>query len=228
MMRKVQLANNQFYHVYNRGVEKRDIFLSEIDFSRFIFGLGAFNTNLPVNLKLYSSSPDLEIRRNFGIPHHPLVKVHSFCLLRNHYHVLLEQMVDNGISNFMKKLGVGYSMYFNMKHERVGPLFQGRFKAKFVDDEVYLTHVLRYIHLNPIEIIDPAWKESGIKSWKKSLEFLKSYKWSSYNDYSGMHIFPNVVTTDFLLNLLGGPDEHIHFLKSWLMKDLESIQNYTD
>ena len=236
-MRKIQFATGQFYHVFNRGVEKRDIFLDDKDYSRFLLGLTEFNTVNPVELfmikkygKKTESSPLVRPGLLLGRPGltiQPFVKIHGFCLMPNHYHLLLEQIQDGGISSFMQKLGTGFSMYRNMKYGRVGPLFQGRFKAILIDEEVYLTHLLRYIHLNPVELIEPKWKENGIKNWKKANKFLDSYKWSSFHEYNGKTMYPDIVKNDFLLDLVGGFEGHRQFVKEWLVKDAEEISDLT-
>ena len=221
-MRKVEFANGHLYPIYNRGVEKRDIFLDESDYQRFLTGLTEFNTPSPVNIALIKHSKiGTLIKKSPDF----LVKIHAFCLMPNHYHLLLEQVRDNGISDFMQKLGIGYVMYRNVKYGRVGPLFQGRFKAKLIEEEIYLTHLLRYIHLNPVELIEPKWKEKGINDWKKVLKFLDSYKWSSKHDYNGKQTYPNIVSTEFLLELLGGPKGHREFINEWLLKDLAEISS---
>src|SRR3989338_2716458 len=157
-MRKIQFAEDQFYHIYNRGVEKRNIFNKEWDYFRFLTGLAEFNTTASVDLKLlledkYKNWPSTIIKSKIWKEGEGLVKIHAFCLMPNHYHLFVEQIREGGISAFMHKLAVGYSMYVNKKYERVGPLFQGPFKACLVDNETYLTHLLRYIHLNPVDLI---------------------------------------------------------------------------
>ena len=97
-------------------------------------------------------------------PESPLVEIHAFALMDNHFHILAKQIKENGISNFMNKLG-GYSYYFNKKYKRVGPLFQGRFKAILVRTDEQLKNVFVYINTNPVGLIKPGWKENGIKDF---------------------------------------------------------------
>src|SRR5690606_36166474 len=92
-----------------------------------------------------------------------LVEIGAYCLMPNHFHILLKSKEDDGISKFMNKLGTSYSMYFNRRYERTGILFQGRYKAKHVESDEYLKYLFSYSHLNPIKIIDPSWKDRGLK-----------------------------------------------------------------
>src|SRR3989344_2159871 len=193
-MRKQKLVPDSMYHVYNRGVEKRAIFIDYNDRLRFVKGLATFNDRRPVtnsdikfnNLETYLNQRKL------------LVDILAFCLMPNHFHLLLMPRVENGITEFMRKLGTGYVNYFNLKHKRVGTLFQGKFKSVLVDNESQFIHIPYYIHLNPLDIIQPNWKENGIKNRKDSLDFLDSYKWSSHSVYRGNTNFPFVINKDIL------------------------------
>lgn len=207
-MHKPQFENDYFYHIYNRGVEKRNIFGDEFDYFRFIHNLFEFNDVAPAGK---FSSPRLsEVEPPKVKNRDMLVKIHCFCLMPNHFHLLLEQKKIGGIVQFMKKLGTGYAMYFNEKYRRVGPLFQGRFKAILIEDESYLLHLSRYIHLNPVELIAPQWKEGGVEDWTKIHSYLESYRWSSYLDYIGKKNFPSVISSEFIHQLLT-PDNQSPF-----------------
>ena len=134
--------------MYNRGVEKRIIFNNEHDYQRFLLLLLLVNDEKAVDVQL--------LFRDYSIPElinqkrKPLVSVLGFCLMPNHYHLILKETSDNGISKFMHKLGTGYTLYFNVKNERSGSLFQGTYKAKHAEDDRYLKYLFEYIHLNPI------------------------------------------------------------------------------
>ncbi len=105
----------------------------------------------------------------------------------NHFHLLVHEKIDNGTSIFMKKLCTAYSMYFNLKNERKGKLFEGVFLSRHADSDEYLKYLFAYIHLNPVKLIEPQWKEIGItKNMKTEVkEFLNKYEFSSYRDYLG-------------------------------------------
>ena len=114
-----------------------------------------------------------------------LVDIGAYCLMPNHFHLLIREKSDDGITMFMKKIMTGYSMYINKKYERTGTLFEGRFKAEHVFDDEYLKYLFSYIHLNPVKLIDMEWKETGIKDMNKTKKYLRGYSYSSYLDHVG-------------------------------------------
>jgi Transposase and inactivated derivatives len=170
-MRKTIFSNNEYYHVYNRGTDKRRIFLCEADYRRFIDGMRFFNTLTPVghlNRNVEASPRQEDV----------LVKIVAYCLMSNHFHLLLQQVNKNGLSKYLHRLLTGYTMYFNKRYDRVGVLFQGVFKSKHIKDDSYLLHLTRYIHLNPLEKLS-----SHNPDRNKINLFIKNYKWSSYSAY---------------------------------------------
>lgn len=160
-MRKVPFKIGERYHIYNRGVDKRDIFSDQDDFLRFFQSIEEFNTTEPGG-GIYASA--------FGLRHPmsklegKLVNIICYCVNPNHYHFMLEPLVDEGIEKFMQKLGNGYTKYFNHKAKRSGSLFQGRFKSTHIDSNEYLLHLSAYINLNnrvhKIELRHPMSKSS--------------------------------------------------------------------
>ena len=195
MKRKIQFAKNQIYHVYNRGVEKRNIFGDENDRWRFLQGLSLFNderatANLLWQLEKSRKEVNFRVLREYfekeGRKQMPLVRIMADCLMPNHYHLLLEELVDGGITKFMHKLGTGYVKYFNKKYDRVGGLFQGRFQAIRVDKDIHLQYLLVYINvLNPGQLLEPNLKEEGIRNIEGIMEFAAGYPWSTHQEYLG-------------------------------------------
>ena len=183
MQRKISFAIGEFYHVYNRGTDKRIIFVEDSDYTRFLSLLYLCNSNFPVNIREQFpkglSFVDLA-RFQKGIE---IVDICAYCLMPNHFHLLLKEKEENGITNFLTKLSTGYSMYFNKKYQRTGKLFENVYKATHIENDEYLKYLVSYIHLNPIKIIDPAWKENGIGDKMMAKKFLKEYTPSSYRDY---------------------------------------------
>ena len=181
MTRSINFSEGEFYHIYNRGTEKRKVFLSTRDYDRFVILLYLCNSNNPVHISAQGKSIDdlfnVEISGE-------LVSVGAYCLMPNHFHLLLKEKSENGISRFMQKLTTGYTMYFNKRNDRTGTLFQGVFKAEHADKDEYLKYLFAYIHLNPIKLINQTWKENGIKNKTHAEKFLESYKYSSYLEYS--------------------------------------------
>ena len=204
-MRKPQFTENQTYHIYNRGVEKRDVFLDDGDYLRFIHDLFEFNDeSLVFNVAYYFNSKSKEIKARHlekeRSPRKLLVEIPVFTLMPNHFHLLVKQKRKNGIVKFMQKLGTGYTNYFNKKYERVGSLFQGRFKAILINKEAHFIHLPFYIHTNPLNLI---YGSSTPIDWRKQTKFLENYRWSSYLDYIGKKNFPSVTSRKFLLEFGG-------------------------
>lgn len=142
-MRKIPLVTGEIYHVYNRGVDKRMVFSEPSDSLRFLESMIVFNSQEPIG-----SLVEVRLRKKGGPTAEPLVELIAYCLNPNHYHLLLRQITDGGISEFMKRLSGGYTWYFNRKHQRSGSLFQGKFKASHVNDNEYLLHVSVYVNRN--------------------------------------------------------------------------------
>jgi putative transposase len=180
--RQHTLAPHEYYHVYNRGTEKRNIFLDGADYGRFIELCYLSNSVHSVDVR--------HVRRTYNSVYefprdNPLVYVGAYCLMPNHFHILLTPATDRGVEKFMLKLGTGYSMYFNKRYERTGTLFQGRFKSRHANNDEYLKYLFAYIHLNPVKLIQPNWKEVGIQNIDGVKTYLDKYPYSSLQDYLG-------------------------------------------
>ncbi len=183
MTRALRFTTGEYYHIYNRGTEKRKIFESRGDYSRFSVLLYACNTLKPTNLREQGNRITDVIERERG---ETIVSVGAYCLMPNHFHLLVKEKVENGISRFMQKIQTAYTMYFNEKNQRTGALMQGKFKAVQAIDDRYLKYLISYIHLNPIKLIDSTWKETGIRNKVKAKNFLLDrYQYSSFIDYIG-------------------------------------------
>ena len=184
MERKISFAVNEFYHLFNRGTDKRNIFLEDKDYLRFLILLFICNGEKAVNIRdQFPKGPSFgEIT---GVDKGAtLVDIGAYCFMPNHFHLLVHEKTENGITKFMKKLLTGYSMYFNRKNGRTGNLFEGVFKAVHIDNDEHLNYLFAYTHLNPVKLIDPTWKTSGINDKEKTKEHLMKYRYSSYGDYT--------------------------------------------
>lgn len=228
MPKRTPTAVGEIYHVMNRGVEKRKIFMKPQDYSRFILGLYFFNdarmkydiwTNLKTRkeqtLSILGSS-------SIGTPGVPIeeerlrsVDILAFALMPNHFHLILREIKEGGIASFMQKM-TGYAKYFNQQYDRVGPLFQGRYKAVHVKDEEQLRTTFVYVHTNPVELKESEWKDFKVKDAPQAINRLKEYRWSSYNDYTGSPIFPAVTERDFFQKLYGGEQECKKAVEEWI------------
>lgn len=145
-MRKLKFVRGEFYHIYNRSVEKRNIFSDEYDVKRFLQSMDEFNTVEPIGSLYESSFLSDEARAKRRSKR--LVNLVAYCLNPNHYHLILEELEEDGISRFIHRLSGGYTWYFNRRYKRSGVLFQGKFKAKHIMSNEYLLHLSAYINLN--------------------------------------------------------------------------------
>lgn len=170
--RKIVFGNDEYYHVFNRGVEKRPVFTNKYEFLRALDVISFYRFDKPQLRYSKYMVLDSQKRDEFlDTLIEKAVEIIAFCLMSNHFHFLLKQVKENGTSRFVSNFTNSYTKYFNTKHKRVGPLFQGIFKAVHVESDEQLLHLSRYIHLNPVTgfIIKP--------------EDLGLYKWSSYLSY---------------------------------------------
>ena len=182
MERKEKFEQGEFYHIYNRGVEKRTVFQNTSDYKRFMALLYLTNSNKTVEFRNNSSKNSLDkiFKQDRG---KQLVAIGAYCLMPNHFHLLITPLVDGGISKFMLKLQTGYSMYFNKKNERVGALFQGVFQSQHINKDKYLRYIYAYIHLNPAKLKNPSWKTQPKSFLNQLKKFIAEYPYSSLQEY---------------------------------------------
>lgn len=171
-MRKVPLIIEEYYHVFGRGVDKRQIFMDSRDYYRFLQGMEEFNAAKPIGSIFENSFRKREVQLGRGASklkkRDKLVDFICYCLNQNHYHFLLKQVADKGIEKFMHRLCTGFSKYFNIKHQRSGALFQGPFKAVHVDTNEYLLHASAYINLN--NRVHRLGRSASKSSWEEYLK----------------------------------------------------------
>lgn len=147
----------------------------------------------------------------------PLVAIVAYCLMPNHFHLLVHELQEGGLSKFMQKVITGYTMYFNKKNDRNGSLFQGKFKATHVADDRYLRYLISYIHLNPVKLIEPKWKETGITNRTAAEEYLAQYGPSSYRDYLNETRIENaIISPDVLPEYFDSSMEFKELVTEWL------------
>jgi hypothetical protein len=169
----MRFAEREFYHIYNRGVESRSIFSASSDYKRFLKGLLFFNTDKSIEIRNLPEAPEILS------PERRLVSVVSYALMKNHVHLLVRCNSEQGLAKFLQKVFIGYTMYFNTKHNRRGVLFQGGSQSKHITNNRYLTHVVDYIHLNPLDYVMPEWRQRGIKNVTECKKTILEYPYSS-------------------------------------------------
>ena len=203
-----EYRENSYYHLYNRGVAKQDIYLDEQDYKTFLF-----------YLKLYLSSPNLQGEtlkvapsrqpRNFN----GQLKILAYCLMSNHFHLLVFQKDSDRINFFMRSIATKYSMYFNRKYKRVGTIFQGAYKAVLIESEPQLVYLSKYIHRNPKQILPTGFH-------------LEGYKYSSYDNYLGLFKQDWVITQDILNYFsLTGKRSYQNFVEETDERDLPTVKD---
>ncbi|KKS90295.1 MAG: hypothetical protein UV66_C0005G0006 [Candidatus Woesebacteria bacterium GW2011_GWA1_43_12] len=169
------LVNGEYYHAFNRGVAKQPVFLTIQDYSQAMLSLDYYQfANPPLKLSRYKRLSSIDkhtFKAKMSETNTKLVDVIAFVLMPNHWHLLLRQVTEGGISQFVGQFSNSYTRYFNTKHSRVGHIFQGTFKSVHVDSQEQLLHLSRYIHLNP-------YSSSIVKK-----EQLSEYPWSSLPNY---------------------------------------------
>lgn len=229
-IKRPQLVTGEIYHIVIRGVANSLIFKDEDDRYRAVFSLFEFNDIKPVLIRERRRAR-IQAKKigkeDFSANRDMLVEIYAFYFMPNHIHLLLRQIKHDGITKFMRKFGAGYAAYFNKKYNRKGHLFQSRFHAVHIKTIEQFKTVFVYIHTNGISLIEPKWKDLGIKNPKKVIKFLENYKWSSYADYLGKKNFPSVTERKFLLKVMGGKEGCRKFINSWIKykKELRDWNN---
>jgi putative transposase len=179
-IRATPFVCDEYYHIYNRGVNKMKIFIDYNDYDRFLKLLYSINNT---TLTKFSDIETIPGKAWTFERDETLVDIGAFCLMPNHFHLLLKEKTKTGITIFLHRLATSYSTYFNKKYKRNGSVFQGKFKSEHIKNNRYLKYLFSYIHLNPIKLVQRDWKEKGINNLNKTKQYLNKYKYSSYFDY---------------------------------------------
>jgi len=202
---------NAFYHLYNRGVAKQNIYEGEEDYKVFISYLKLYLSSVDLQERILKVSPSRQLNN-----YHGNVSLLTYCLMPNHFHLLVFQKGEFGIRDFMRSLGIKYSMYFNRKNNRVGSVFQGRYKAVEVKSEEQLLYLSKYIHRNPVDIMP-------------SRTDLEGYKYSSYGNYLGK-FKQSWLKTNEILNYFsreGSSNSYRNFVEESEEGELRRIKDLT-
>ena len=199
-MERAHFAIDEWYHCFTRGIDKRRTYINRFDYERFLGLLHICNNSQTIHRSDLFRRSLAEI---FMLEKEdPLVGVGAFCLMPNHFHLLLKEIREGGISQFMHKLGTAYAMYFNIKYERIGNLFVKPFRSRHIRDDEYVQCVIQYIHCNPAEIFEPGWKTGEVQNLKELEGKLLAYPYSSF----------------------GAHQKHTHFLRPLLDNAIFEIE----
>lgn len=216
--RKCVFANEQIYHIFNRGVERRNIFLNKREYQHAVDTLRYYQyMQIPKKfsefLNLSSEAKEIYLI-NIFMNLTKQIEIIAYCLMPNHFHLLIKQKEEQGITKFMANFTNSYTKYFNTKHKRVGPLFQGVFKAVLIETTEQLIHLSRYIHINPVcsFIIQP--------------DELEEYRWSSYPEYINLQL-KNFTNTSPVMNNFKSVDDYKRFVLDQVSyaRDIEKIKH---
>jgi len=183
--RKVSFAVGEWYHCYNRGIEKRIVFQDNKDYHRFLELLYLANDEFPLrrdDIGIHKFEEMLSIPRGKR-----LVAIGAFCLMPNHFHLVLKEVTDGGITTFMHKLGTAYAMYFNARYGRTGNLFIKPFQSRQIATDRYFQHLINYVHSNPAVLYEPEWKTNHVVDPQFLGEQIATYSYSSLSAYADTH-----------------------------------------
>ncbi len=216
---RIPLVTNEYYHVFNRGVARQPTFLSKNDYEQALLALSYYRfSNPPMRLSRYKelsveerSTTLSELQEN-----EKRVEIISFVFMPNHFHMLLKQTAENGISSFISQFSNSYTRYFNTKYNRVGPIFQGVFKSVHVESTEQLVHLSRYIHLNPV--VSAVIREND----------LSTYRWSSLPDYLEEKNF-SIIYSEPILEQFSSRKEYLNFVSDHVgyASELEQVKHLT-
>ncbi len=232
-----QFENEEVYHLTLRRTGNELMFGDIHDYYRAIFSIYEFNNANPVRIdRRRKERAQFKEASKLGQPlsgsdkgcpskllveedkRDRLVDILAFCFMPNHIHLLVKQIKDGGVSQFMLKFGSGYATYFKKRYNQnsKGYFFDNRFHSVYIKDDRQLQTAFVYVHANPISLVEPNWKKVGVRNIKEVIEFIEGYKWSSYQDYLGIKNFTSVTERDFLLREMGSVNECRQAVNHWI------------
>lgn len=216
--RLTPLVNNQIYHVFNRGTNHQPTFLNKLEYKRAKLVIDFYRfSNLSTKLSKFltlSNDDRTKIVDNLRTKNDRWIDILAYCLMPNHFHFLLKQVRDKGISKFLGNLQNSYTRYFNIKNERDGSLFLDQFKARLITTDEQLTHVSRYIHLNPYT-----------SYVVKDFDSLLQYPWSSLSEY--LEYKPEICELETIMSYFKTPKAYQKFIEDQAdyQRQLHKIQH---
>ncbi|HDZ76786.1 MAG TPA: hypothetical protein ENH41_01715 [Candidatus Omnitrophica bacterium] len=222
-MRKETFTVGDYIHVYNRGNRKQPIVRQASDRWHFLQALYYFNNEISIANPFNGLRNKLDARFNHELiwPREwplkkPLVKIIAFSLMENHFHLILNEIREDGIALFMQKLGTGIVKYFNAKYREAGRLFQGSYKARVVDRDEYLTYLSVYIQVkNPFELY-PKGIEYAVRNFDQAFEWAVKYPYCSLADYVGRRNSP-IISRDILAEMFEAPEKYKEFARDCIL-----------
>ena len=220
-MRNLEFVTGEYYHIYNRGTDKRVMFLNDNDFKQFLESLHLFNDAFFVRpTKPIYRAMSLSLSERFDFERNHLVDVCAFTLIPNHFHLQVKQIKDGGISKLLHKLDMGYSKYFNYRKDRSGTLYEGEFKAVHVENDEHLKFLPVYIHLNVLDLFGIPWRDGLVEDWDKALELLASYRWTSHGAYIGEKQYLPIIKEETMRDFYLDADDYLDHIRGWSQRSI--------
>ncbi|MEK7575614.1 MAG: transposase [Patescibacteria group bacterium] len=217
------LVTGEIYHILNKGTENRIIFQNKRDYERFLLTIFECNDINLSSENRHRRCKNKDFNKNKT---QPLAEILCFCLMPNHFHIVARQLVDNGISKFMQRLGNSYTKYFNIKNNRKGSLFMARYKNVHVNNDSQVKHLIAYVHANPLDLSMPEWRLGKIRDFEKARDFLENYNWSSYVFYSrgeASDLVSQILNKGALNDFYSEKEDYFYTIKSWSGRYFEDI-----
>ncbi len=221
-MRLEEISLGEHYHIYNRSHDKQEIFLDSRDYARFLFlilyfqsPVEFFNLSRPVSQYVRRSAFNIDQQKVAEVLKTRTVELVSFAIMPNHFHLLVCEKRENGISKYMHRVQTAYAKYFNTKYKKVGHLWSGAYKVVSVDSNEQLLHLSAYIHRNP----------RGLKEWKNKEE---NYSWSSYQDYTKGNRWGLLIEQDIILEQFNSVAEYDDFLRTSSAKKVDEMHQFDE
>jgi len=229
MLREEKFAPGEYYHIYSRTIFNMPEFKNNRSASRLAKAfLAANSTTSAEAFKYLRNSQNFSFKKFVEIIREGerFVDVLCYAIMTDHYHLLLREKVENGITDFMRISNTSIAKYINTKKERKGPLFESRFKAKHIDSNEYLLHLSLYIHLNPLDFLDNRdWRKGELKNWKLKENNLLNYPWSSLKNFLNDKLDNPILSgTGIILDQFDSNKEYEKFLRDWSESDLEAMK----
>jgi len=221
-MRAEKLVTGEIYHICNRSTEGIPIFQQKVDALRFLETLLLSNTTDAMTIRSVARTPEQHRNRRKS---KPLVEIYALVLMPNHFHICARQLVENGISLWIQRACNSHARFYNLKNERKGTLFMGRFNAILVEKDEQLFHLFVYIHANPLDLIMLQWRTGNLRSWQKADKYLRAYPWSSYNLFIGERdVHPTIrklIFTRFPRQIISSWGGLARGIREWSQRDYE-------
>lgn len=219
-MRNIKIAPGEYYHVFNRGVNKQLIFHDNMDWARFLFLILHFQSpvvlyNIGRPVKLFVKHRVFNIKEKQKIANSRFVELTSFCLMPNHFHLIIKEVDENGLSRYMQRVLNGYTKYYNTKYSKSGHLFQGPYRAVHITNNEQLLHLSSYIHRNPREL--KKWRNKG-----------NDYPWSSYQDFINKNRFEKLLIFDIISEQFDNKKAYEKFVKTSTAKLSEEEMGWAE